>query len=214
MSNFVEIFSNSVFSLLLHHSFPSIVSKLPTAEDVDFVGRNGFLISGLILIILPLTGCMAFGKDLGTGDKLIYYNFDFENKIGLVYWVTSFYVFLNVAAFSVYIIVIRTYILKMISPKVNPRILSSNCMIQYRTHSYFLNTNLTLCLIRKLVFKKWHSNCTRFHRRYRWNNDTTFDSFTRSVESKKKGSSVRNNKKLYCMASNGSICLRFIIHGF
>lgn len=62
---------------MFHHSFPSIVSKLPTTEDVDFVGRAGFLISGLTLIVIPLTASMAFGKELGTGDKLIYYNFDF-----------------------------------------------------------------------------------------------------------------------------------------
>lgn len=30
MSNFVEIFSNSVFAMMFHHSFPSIVNGLKT----------------------------------------------------------------------------------------------------------------------------------------------------------------------------------------
>lgn len=110
---------------MFHHSLPSIAGSLKTTEDVTFVLRWGFLISGAILILLPLTGSMAFGSDLGTGDKLIYYNFDFEHQISVVYWVTSFYVFLNIAAFSVYIIVIRTYVLHMIDPEINARIFSS-----------------------------------------------------------------------------------------
>lgn len=69
---------------------------------------------------------MAFGDDLGTGTHLKYYNFDFQGKFDATYWVVSFYVFLNIAAFSVYIIVIRTNILRLIKPKVNPLALSSN----------------------------------------------------------------------------------------
>jgi len=45
---------------------------------VRFVVQNAFLISGSVLMIIPITGVMAFGQDLGTGDHLKYYNFDFE----------------------------------------------------------------------------------------------------------------------------------------
>ena len=37
----------------------------------------------------------------------------------------QFYVFLNIAAFSVYIIVIRSNILKMFNPSIDPQKLSS-----------------------------------------------------------------------------------------
>lgn len=76
-------------------------------------------------MIIPITGVMAFGKDLGVGSTLKYYNFDFEDNIGFIFWITSFYVFLNIAAFSVYIIVIRTNILHAINPKIDAKKLSS-----------------------------------------------------------------------------------------
>lgn len=75
--NFVDIFSNSVFSFLFHHSFPSIALSLKNTSDVAFVGRAGFCISGLILLILPLTASMAFGKNLDHKGSYMYYNFDF-----------------------------------------------------------------------------------------------------------------------------------------
>ena len=69
-------------------------------------------------MIIPIAGVMAFGESLGTAhEKLKYYNLDFQGKIDFVYWFTSFYVFLNVAAFSVYIIVIRSNILHIIYHK-------------------------------------------------------------------------------------------------
>lgn len=76
-------------------------------------------------MIIPITGVMAFGVDLGTGEHLKYYNFDFEDKINFIFFFTSFYVFLNVAAFSVYIIVIRRNVLHMIDRNINPNKLSS-----------------------------------------------------------------------------------------
>ena len=62
INKFVEIFSNSVFSLMFHHSLPNIVGSLKTTEDVRFVIKNAFLISGVVLILIPLTGTMAFGE--------------------------------------------------------------------------------------------------------------------------------------------------------
>ena len=125
VSSFVELFSNSCFALMYHHSLPAILNKLRNTEDVTFTLKYSFLISGSILLIIPITGCMAFGDELGTGTHLKYYNFDFQGKFDVTYWVVSFYVFLNIAAFSVYIIVIRTNILRLIKPQVNPLSLSS-----------------------------------------------------------------------------------------
>ena len=73
---------------------------------------------------------MAFGRDLGNNPHdLKYYNFDFQGKIDFIYWFTSFYVFLNVAAFSVYIIVIRANILSLLFPKVNAKKISGMCFL-------------------------------------------------------------------------------------
>jgi hypothetical protein len=51
-----------------------------------------------------------------------YYNFDFQSKeeTTFIYYIVSFYVFLNIAAFSVYTIVIRTNVLKVFFPEVDP----------------------------------------------------------------------------------------------
>lgn len=115
---------------MFHHSLPNIVGNLRTTEDVRFVIKNAFIISGSILLIIPITAAMAFGKDLiGEEGKLKYYNFDFESEIPFIYWITSFYVFLNIAAFSVYIIVVRTNILGIIQPSVNPKVLNSTFFI-------------------------------------------------------------------------------------
>ena len=113
---------------MYHHSVPAIIQNLKNSDDVRYVIRNGFLISGSILLIIPLTGCMAFGKELGAGKGLQYYNFDFEGKINFIYYFVSFYVFLNIAAFSVYIIVIRTNILKLVNPSIDPLKFSSKIL--------------------------------------------------------------------------------------
>lgn len=126
IGNFVELFSNSVFSLMFHHSLPNIVNNLKNTQDVQFVIRNAFLISGSVLMIIPITGVLAFGESLGGAhEKLKYYNLDFHGKIDFIYWFTSFYVFLNIAAFSVYIIVIRSNVLHIIFHKsVDPKKIS------------------------------------------------------------------------------------------
>ena len=124
-STFLELLSNSVFALLCHHCLPGIMTNLKNPEDIRFAIKYAFFISGSILIILPLTACMAFGEDLGIGFDLKYYNFDFKGKIDFIFWIVSFYVFLNISVFSVCIIVIRINILSVINNKINPRTLSS-----------------------------------------------------------------------------------------
>lgn len=131
VSKFVELFSDSVFSLMFHHSLPNIVSGLGNnSKDINFVIRNAFLISGSVLMVIPVTAVLAFGSSLDDPDKqLRYYNLDFKKTpVSFIYWFTSFYVFLNIAAFSVYIIVIRSNILHIIyHNKVDPMKISSTC---------------------------------------------------------------------------------------
>lgn len=131
-----------------------------------FVIRNAFLISGAVLMIIPFTGVMAFGLDLGDDDNhLKYYNFDFEDKISIVYWVTSFYVFLNVAAFSVYIIVIRTNVLHMIDQSINAKKLSSNNIFNLRINCSSFTNNPGNNFAVELDFAEQNPNSTGFHGR-------------------------------------------------
>ena len=75
--NFLELFSNSIFALMVHHALPGIMDSLKENKDRQNVLKLSFSISPLLLLIISITGCMAFGDDLGSGKKLKYYNFDF-----------------------------------------------------------------------------------------------------------------------------------------
>jgi amino acid permease len=58
---FVDLFSNSVYSLMFHHSLPNIINDLNNS-DAKYVLKNSFFISSIILFLIPITGVMAFGK--------------------------------------------------------------------------------------------------------------------------------------------------------
>lgn len=89
------------------------------------------------MLIIPITGIMAFGNNLvhpingllESSHKLIYYNEDFRGRIDIVYYIVSFYVFLNVAAFSVYIIVIRENMFGIFFPKIEPNKVSKSTLL-------------------------------------------------------------------------------------
>ena len=119
-------------------------------------------------MIIPITGCMAFGKELGAGKGLQYYNFDFENKISFVYWFVSFYVFLNIAAFSVYIIVIRTNILKMIDKSIDPLKASSKILLIRRTHNNLICHYFSDNFGCQLFPPRPNPNCFGFQWRHLW----------------------------------------------
>jgi hypothetical protein len=46
---------------MFHHSFPNIVNTLPNPDDIKFVVRGAFIITGSVLLLIPLTGVLAFG---------------------------------------------------------------------------------------------------------------------------------------------------------
>lgn len=62
MENFAEIFSNSLFALMFHHSLPGIARQVKNTTDTGFFIKAAFLISGFTLLIIPLTACLAFGQ--------------------------------------------------------------------------------------------------------------------------------------------------------
>jgi len=123
---FGYIFSNLLFAFMIHHSMPGITKQLTELSQIQSFLNIGFLISGITMLIIPITAAFAFGNEL-TGPSsllakthtLIYYNQDFEGRLDFIYYIVSFYVFLNVAAFPVYIIVIRRNILSIVRPTIN-----------------------------------------------------------------------------------------------
>jgi hypothetical protein len=124
---FGDIFSNPLFAFMIHHSMPGITKQLTELSQIQSFLNIGFLIAGISMLIIPITAVFAFGNELvgpastmlGQGHSLIYYNEDFKGRLDFIYYIISFYVFLNVAAFPVYIIVIRRNILSIIKPSVN-----------------------------------------------------------------------------------------------
>lgn len=89
------------------------------------------------MVLIPISAIMAFGENLvhskvamlGESHSLVYYNEDFKGRLDFIYYIVSFYVFLNVAAFSVYIIVIRTNFFGIIWPSIDPNKVSKRTMI-------------------------------------------------------------------------------------
>lgn len=61
ISNFADIFSNSLFALMFHHSLPGIAKEVKNTTDTSFFIKAAFLISGSTLFVIPITACFAFG---------------------------------------------------------------------------------------------------------------------------------------------------------
>lgn len=115
-----------VFSFLFHHSIPTITQTLKKREEINEFIKIAFKVAGTVMIIIPITAIMAFGtnlvhsdtKLLGSSHNLIYYSEDFKGRLDFIYYIVSFYLFLNVTAFSVYIIVIRENVFRIFFPKI------------------------------------------------------------------------------------------------
>lgn len=124
IDSFGDIFSSLIFSFLFHHSIPGITSQLKNTSEVSYFIKRAFIVSVTTLLLIPLSGIMAFGSNLGKAHELKYYNLDFKGVIDPIYYFVSFYMFLNVAAFSVYIIIIRTSLMKICLPASDPNKMS------------------------------------------------------------------------------------------
>lgn len=126
---FGDIFSNLIFAFMFHHSMPGMTKQLTDLKHIQSFLNIGFVTAGMTMLIIPITACFAFGNDLierrvtmlgEGGHKLVYYNEDFKDRLDFIYYIVSFYVMLNIAAFSVYIIVIRRNLMAIIKPELNP----------------------------------------------------------------------------------------------
>jgi amino acid permease len=152
LDNFPEIFSNTVFSYNFHHSLTSVVAALSPAQTK----RTLLLIYGFVLatmLVIPTTGVLAFGAGLADKTELKYYNENFQGLRGLswIYYVTSFYIFLNVAALPVLTIVTRNNLFRMFSAHASPS-LSASVLVTggflgvILVLAYFLAHNIQLVL--------------------------------------------------------------------
>lgn len=61
LSHFANIFSNSLFALMFHHSLPGIARQVTNTRDTSYFIKLAFIISGSTLLIIPITACFAFG---------------------------------------------------------------------------------------------------------------------------------------------------------
>ena len=66
--------------------------------------------------MISITGIMAFGEELKDGDRKHYYNIVFKDHILWIFYIISFYMFLNIAAFPVLTIVTRMNLMKCFVP--------------------------------------------------------------------------------------------------
>lgn len=118
---FDDVFSNLIFTFMFHHSLPGITKQLTHVSQIRKFLNIGFIAAGFTILSVSVTSNLAFGNDLidrtaSNPHDLKYYNEDYNGRINFIYYFVSFYVFLNVAAFSVYIIVIRKNIFALAKP--------------------------------------------------------------------------------------------------
>lgn len=59
-----DIFSNLLFALMIHHSMPGITRQLTELSQIQSFLNIGFLISGISMLVIPITAVLAFGNDL------------------------------------------------------------------------------------------------------------------------------------------------------
>ncbi|KAL4470121.1 hypothetical protein ABPG72_016658 [Tetrahymena utriculariae] len=137
-NNFSSFFSDLQFALLMHHAIPSMFYSIENQKNIKKVSCAAFGIGSLSIVLLSIFGVMAFGKCLdaekghdnsecagqGYATGSSYFNSYFQG-IGDADWafyISSFYIFLNVAAFPVLIITCRNNLMKFLAKDKIPAI--------------------------------------------------------------------------------------------
>ncbi|EAS05856.2 transmembrane amino acid transporter protein (macronuclear) [Tetrahymena thermophila SB210] len=136
--NFSSFFGDLQFALLMHHAIPSMFYSIENQKNIKKVSFAAFGIGSLSIVLLSIFGVMAFGKcldaekghnnsecvGLGYATGSSYFNSYFQG-IGDADWafyISSFYIFLNVAAFPVLIITCRNNLMKFLAKDKIPAI--------------------------------------------------------------------------------------------
>ena len=71
-------------------------------------------------LVIPILGIMGFGPLLDDDpfdtSEIKYFNLVFKGEIDFIYYFTSFYIFLNISAVPVLIVVLRNNLINLITP--------------------------------------------------------------------------------------------------
>ncbi|KRX01663.1 hypothetical protein PPERSA_03747 [Pseudocohnilembus persalinus] len=119
-SGFGSFFSNTVLAFALHHSIPSMLTPVRPEKKIKNVYQSAFAISFGVFTIMPILAVLAFGDDLVSETGLKFFNYDFQQSEPLVFYISSFYMFLNITAFPVLTITTRNNLMKLIVPMQVP----------------------------------------------------------------------------------------------
>ena len=121
LDGFEDFFSTAVFAFMCHHSIPSMLRPVKPARYIKTILYTGFATGATILIIISLTGILAFGDlYMSNKEKKSYYNMWFDDNINWIYYIISFYLFFNITAFPVLVITTRNNLMKCIVPNKIP----------------------------------------------------------------------------------------------
>lgn len=135
IKNFNSFFSNLQFGLLMHHSIPSMLSSVKNQKDIKKIHFSAFGLGTVLFIAISFTSVMAFGKCLDNSSTFStqcesagllthdsYYNNYFKKELSPVFYIASFYIFLNVAAFPVLTITSRNNLMKLVAKDKVPKV--------------------------------------------------------------------------------------------
>lgn len=124
-----------------------MVSNVKNQKDIKKILFAAITIGALSIILLSITGILAFGECLDAQfvagcapdypNKSSYYNNFFKGiaHTDWVFYISSFYVFLNIAAFPVLIITARNNLMKFFAKKKIP---AQNFLVTKWTVSFTL----------------------------------------------------------------------------
>ncbi|KAL4428774.1 hypothetical protein ABPG74_001288 [Tetrahymena malaccensis] len=123
---FNHFFSNAVFAYNMHHSLPSMSKPIHPSKDIKKVLMSSFTIAITVFFSLCLSGILAFGDSLVEQHDLKLFNFNFKEQSPFVYYLSGFYVFLNITAFPVMTITSRNNLLAFFPSEQNSQTSNQN----------------------------------------------------------------------------------------
>ncbi|EAS05857.1 transmembrane amino acid transporter protein (macronuclear) [Tetrahymena thermophila SB210] len=141
---FNRFFSNAVFAYNMHHSLPSMSKPIHPSRDIKKVLMSSFTIAISVFFSLCLSGILAFGDSLVEQHDLKLFNFNFKEQSPFVYYLSGFYVFLNITAFPVMTITSRNNLLAFFPSQQNTQTSNENQQQQQQQQEQQNNSGFTL----------------------------------------------------------------------
>lgn len=88
-----------MLAFALHHSLPSMLTPVKPEKDIKKVTKYGFITACGVYLALPFLAVVSFGEDLVSEFGLKFFNDDFKEVLPLVFYISSFYMFLVIIIF-------------------------------------------------------------------------------------------------------------------